>query len=209
MFRRINDWKDIADSYYEKSLCLAILMLLFSFLGFTRMDVKPYDKEVKMIQSIEIHTIPAQPIPPPRAEVRPQIDIVLESEEILMDKDIEIVATIPSSRLDDWIPPTTNQSQHTKYANFQEPPVALKQIAPIYPKWAKISHIEGIVQVEAEVLANGKVGEINVLHSIMTSPNDFDEAAIKAVKQWEFQPAMSNGKAVVCWVKLDIVFHLK
>jgi len=36
------DWKDVASSFYEKSLSLALLLLLFTFMVFPKIEVKPY-----------------------------------------------------------------------------------------------------------------------------------------------------------------------
>jgi protein TonB len=209
MKKRANDWKEIAESYYEKSFSVAILLILLSVLGFPKLEVKPFQKEIKYLESIYMPNVEPEPIAPPTDPVRPQIDIDIEFEELSGNEDIEIIDTIPPTRLEDWVPPTTSQSKITKYNNFQDPPIALKQIAPIYPKWAKMANIEGFVEVEVEILADGRVNEVNVLQSVMESPNDFDKAVIDAINLWEFQPAKSNGKAVPCWVKLRFDFQVK
>ena len=35
-----------------------------------------------------------------------------------------------------------------------------------------------------------------------------DEEAVKALKQWKFQPAENNGKPIAVWVTLPFVFNL-
>jgi periplasmic protein TonB len=42
----------------------------------------------------------------------------------------------------------------------------------------------------------------------MEGDGGFDEAAIEAVKKWEFTPAKSGGKPVACWVTFPISFGL-
>jgi TonB family protein len=209
MNRRTNDWKEIADSFYEKSFTLAILFLLFSFLAFPKlMEVKPYHKEVKIIEYIDIEEVPPKPVEPPEDFVRPQINIAIDDEITLDDKEVKIIDSITSTLLPDWDEPVAPQNQQKEYNVYQEAPVVIKHISPVYPKWAKLSDIEGKITLEVEVLQNGKVGEINVLKSIMESPNAFDTAAVNAVKKWEFQPAKSNGKPVHCWIVFDIDFKL-
>jgi protein TonB len=35
-----------------------------------------------------------------------------------------------------------------------------------------------------------------------------DDAAVAAVKQWVFKPALSNNKPVAVWVAVPVRFHL-
>jgi TonB family protein len=34
-----------------------------------------------------------------------------------------------------------------------------------------------------------------------------DEAAVTAVKQWVFKPALSNNKPIAVWVEIPMNFH--
>ena len=94
MNKRIIDWKDIAWGSYDKSLSLAILLLLFTFLVSPKMEVKPYHREVKVQQAVEIPPEIKERIKPPEELVKPQVQIMVESDEIAGDEDIEIVETI-------------------------------------------------------------------------------------------------------------------
>ena len=97
----------------------------------------------------------------------------------------------------------------SKFTIYEEPPVAVKQVPPVYPRFLKESGISGTVFLQVEVLDNGKVGAVEVLKSLMPGEGGLDEAAIKAVKQWEFSPAQSGGKPVACWVTFPISFSLE
>lgn len=211
MAHSIIDWKDIAWSYYDKSLSLSILVLLFSFLVSPKMDVKPYHREVKITQAIEIPPEIKEKIKPPEQAVKPQIQIMVEEDEISGDdEDIEIVETIASTSLDPFEEkePPSQFGSTSKFVVWEEAPVPIKQVPPVYPEFAKKSGIEGTVTLEVEVFKDGKVGAIDVLKSLMAGPGGLDEAAIKAVRQWEFQPAKSGGKPIACWIKLPITFSL-
>ena len=52
--------------------------------------------------------------------------------------------------------------------------------------------------------ADGQIHNMKVTSSL--GP-DIDEAAIQAVKRWEFTPAMKNGQAVDYWQTIEINFR--
>lgn len=95
-----------------------------------------------------------------------------------------------------------------KFVVYDDPPVPIKQIRPIYTDLARRSGIEGDVWLEVEVLADGTVGAIEVKKSLLSGPGGLDEAAIKAVRQWKYSPATSGGKPVACWVTFPVSFSL-
>ena len=69
-----------------------------------------------------------------------------------------------------------------------------RTVAPSYPSDALKKGIEGWVELAFTVMPNGSVDDIEVRNA---SPADtFDDAAIKAIRQWRFEPVMRNGKAV-------------
>ena len=82
-----------------------------------------------------------------------------------------------------------------------EAPEAIERVAPVYPEEAKRAGIEGEVIVQCFVGANGAVGETRIEKSIPA----LDAAAIAAVKQWRFKPALSaDGKPAAVWVAIPI-----
>lgn len=96
----------------------------------------------------------------------------------------------------------------SQFVIFEEPPVPVKQVIPRYPKMLKKSRIEGDVVLRVEVFADGTVGAVEVVKSLMAGEGGFDEAAIEAVKKWEFTPAKTGGKPVACWVTFPLSFSL-
>jgi TonB family protein len=70
----------------------------------------------------------------------------------------------------------------------------VKMTAPQYPESARKRGIEGWVEVAFTVLPNGSVDDVEVRNA---SPAEvFDEAAIRAVRQWRFEPVVRNGEKV-------------
>ncbi len=67
----------------------------------------------------------------------------------------------------------------------QAPPLKLvKTIGPVYPPEAKEKHVQGNVVLSVTVDKTGKVSNIDVL----SGPKELAQAAIDAVKQWEYEP---------------------
>ena len=211
MQRKIIEWKNVADSYYEKAVSLAILLLLFTFLVSPNIEVKPFDREIKLYEMIDIPPEIRERIKPPDEIVKPMIEIVIE-DELGNDEDdkLDIVPTIPKTILDPYVEQVKRIFGLTDEWVIREvDPVPIKQITPVYPEFAKRSGIEGKVHLKVEVFEDGSVGAIKVLKSLMSGPGGLDEAAIKAVRQWEFEPAKSGGQPVAVWVTFDVTFSLE
>jgi len=86
-----------------------------------------------------------------------------------------------------------------------KPPVKIKNVAPVYPSFAVGAHIQGVVILEATIGTDGKVKEIKVLRSI----KELDDAAIKAVRAWEYKPTLVNNQAVQVITTIPVVFNLE
>ncbi|HCX73449.1 MAG TPA: hypothetical protein DHM37_07015 [Candidatus Cloacimonas sp.] len=213
MQKKSYDWKDIANSYYDKATSLAILILIFAFLVFPKFEIKPYKREVKVTEAIEIPPEIKEKIKPPETVVKPVVQVVVEEDFAgTEEEDIEIVETIEKTSLDPYeeiAPPPPQFGTTPKFVVYEDPPVPIKQVQPKYTDFARRTGIEGQVWLEVEVLKNGKVGAVEVKKSLLSGPGGLDEAAIKAVKQWEYSPAKSGGKPVACWITFPITFELK
>jgi len=85
------------------------------------------------------------------------------------------------------------------------PPTKVKDVQPVYPAAAKSARVSGVVIVEATIGADGKVIDAKVLRSVPM----LDQAALDAVKQWEFTPTLLNGKPVPVVMTVTINFKLQ
>lgn len=83
--------------------------------------------------------------------------------------------------------------------------VLLKRIAPEYPKKARKQHVEGTVRLHVIVAKDGSVGNLKIISG---DPLLVD-AALKAVRQWRYQPALLDGKPVEVDTTIDVLFTLK
>lgn len=87
-----------------------------------------------------------------------------------------------------------------------QPPRAIRTFPPQYPYLAKRDNIEGRVMLKFVVDTDGLPRETQVEES--EPEGVFDEAAMKALERYRFKPAIKNGKAVLCIVRLPISFQL-
>jgi protein TonB len=83
-----------------------------------------------------------------------------------------------------------------------EPPSKIKDVKPVYPSIAQSAHVAGVVTIEATIGPEGKVVDAKVVHSIPM----LDQAALDAVRQWEYTPTLLNGERVPVLVTVNINF---
>jgi TonB family protein len=82
----------------------------------------------------------------------------------------------------------------------------LKSVQPAYPSKAQASRMEGWVDVEFTVAESGNVKDVVVRAT--SNPGVFEDAAVKAVSQWRYQPVSREGAPVPVRTQLRIRFSL-
>ena len=82
------------------------------------------------------------------------------------------------------------------------PAKLLKSVNPVYPPDAMRNFITGDVKAEVEVGPTGQAGEVKVL----SGPTSLREAAVDALRRYEFSPATRSGKAVASKVIVTVKF---
>ena len=83
----------------------------------------------------------------------------------------------------------------------------VNQTDPEYPAVALRSRIEGTVVVRADVDVDGNPANITVAKS--SRDRDLDRAALRAVKDWKFEPAIRDGKPVASAVEVPVDFRIE
>jgi len=86
-----------------------------------------------------------------------------------------------------------------------KPPIKLKDVKAVYPAMAQSAKVEGIVILETVIGVDGRVDQLRVLRSIPL----LDQAALDAVKEWEFEPSTLNGTPVPVIATVTVSFTLK
>jgi protein TonB len=81
----------------------------------------------------------------------------------------------------------------------------ISSVPPVYPAIAKTQHIQGNVQIDALVDANGRVSSMK----IVSGPVLLHQSAMDALRQWKYQPATLDGKPVAMHLAVTVQFRLQ
>jgi TonB family protein len=81
----------------------------------------------------------------------------------------------------------------------------ISSVQPAYPTMAKTQRISGAVTIDALIDAEGRVTTMKV----MSGPALLQEAAKDALKQWKYEPATLDGKAVPMHLTVTLQFRLQ
>lgn len=80
----------------------------------------------------------------------------------------------------------------------------LSKVPPAYPPIARQSRAQGTVKLDTLIGADGRVIGLTTLEG----PAILQQAAMEAVRQWVFQPFVSNGNAVPVMTTIEVTFTL-
>lgn len=83
-------------------------------------------------------------------------------------------------------------------------PVKTHNVDPVYPPIAQSARIQGIVILEATIGEDGNVMNARILRSVPL----LDQAALDAVRQWQFTPTLLNGVPVPVIMTVTVNFTL-
>ena len=86
------------------------------------------------------------------------------------------------------------------------PPVAISKVQPRYTEPARRAGLQGVVVVEAVVDEQGRVTDARILRGL---PMGLDRAAIEAIQQWKFRPALLENRPVKVYFILTANFTLQ
>jgi protein TonB len=86
-----------------------------------------------------------------------------------------------------------------------KPPVLISKIQPDYPSAERRAGREGTVIVTAVVGNDGAVREPKVIRSVSPA---LDAAAVHAVMQWRYRPALLDDREVAVYTVVRLSFDL-
>jgi TonB family protein len=89
-------------------------------------------------------------------------------------------------------------------------PVLIKEVKPNYTGDAMRAKLQGVVEMEAVVLADGSVdpNRIKITRSL-DATFGLDQQAVVAVRQWRFRPGTYKGQPVPVLVNVELTFTLR
>ena len=84
--------------------------------------------------------------------------------------------------------------------------MTIKEVLPTYTPAALRAKVQGSVFLNAVVLDDGSVSQVEVAKSL---DPELDQQAIGALEQWEFKPGTREGKPVAVRITCELTFTLK
>ncbi len=150
--------------------------------------------------------------PPPEVIARPAVPVVAHTA---LEEDITIAPTTFEQNPVETLPPPPMQSivrleerpvftPYTVAPSLKDRERAMRIVRDKYPKILQDAGIGGTVVVWAFIDEKGVVRNCQVHTSCGNAA--LDEAAVGAVKEFRFQPALNYDKNVPVWVSIPITF---
>jgi TonB family protein len=102
-------------------------------------------------------------------------------------------------------PPPPPPDGTVRVGNGIKTPTKIKDVRPAYPPEALDAKIQGVVILEATLDRDGRVADARILRSIP----GLDEAALTAVRQWEFTQTLVNGVPVPVIMTVTVNFMVQ
>lgn len=83
-------------------------------------------------------------------------------------------------------------------------PLKVRNVDPAYPAIAQAARVQGVVIIEATLSPDGRMMNARILRSVPL----LDQAALDAVRQWEYTPTLLNGVPVPVIMTITVMFTL-
>ena len=208
---------------------LAVLLLVFCLHGALAWQVlqsRPEPITPPTIQGVMILSealpvlvVPPKPVvkPPLPAPAKPMTTIppvknAPPSEKAITQPNVVPVVekTPPKEEVLPEVAPQPAPQQPVKEPEAVIPPRSdaahLNNPAPSYPSMSRRLAEQGRVILDVYILANGQVGELRIKQS--SGFKRLDDAAMQAVKKWQYVPARRGNEAISFWYIQPLSFSL-
>src|SRR5262249_13979744 len=219
---------EVAKRYMFRATWIGIgsIVAVFLLMFVTNLIIAAQQKAIPVVQ-MQVSDLAAPPpltqdTPPPQVQVAPAVappaaaipvpvpDAEAPPEQTIMSQEELQTSTPGVAEQGDGqqivvAPSEEELPKFGEYVYVEELPEAITRPQPVYPDLAREAGVDGIVQLQALVGKDGKVKDVKVMKSIPM----LDDAAVQAVKQWVFKPALSNNKPVAVWVGVPVKFSLR
>ena len=203
------DLKAIYPKVMRRSTSLTLFLMVGLAILFPDMKIDSKSTK-KVIEVLKVEDIPEthQKKRPPPME-RPAVPLETEDEDVPddvtiadteLDFDAPVVAIPPSLRKND----VEAEEEILEFWIVEQKPELIQRVNPVYPEMARRAGLQGQVLVSFIVTREGRVAEPRVLKG----PEIFRAAALEAVRQFLFKPAMQNDRGVAVRMTIPIRFSL-
>lgn len=163
-------------------------------------EVKPQQKAVEKASEQPVKKAKVKPAP-----AKPPIPKGPASERAVQAAKPVVASAKPKATT----PAQPLKSKPAATAQLQLPSTAatgMHNLAPVYPKLSRKRKEQGTVMLLLLVNSQGQVAEIKIKQS--SGYERLDQAALQAVKKWQFSPAKQDGKAIDYWYEMPMNFSL-
>ena len=101
-------------------------------------------------------------------------------------------------------PAAQNAAAPVRVGQAIRPPTKIRDVRPKYPEAALAAGVQGVVILEVTIGPDGAVQETRILRSIPL----LDDAAVSAVREWQFAPTLLNGAPTPIIMTVTVNFTL-
>ncbi len=91
---------------------------------------------------------------------------------------------------------------------FDEPPIPVKSVDPVYPDLARRAGMEADIWVNALIDKEGKVRDV-LIAKPAEQLADFEKSATDAAYGGVWRPAIANGQPTAVWITYKVSFRLR
>jgi protein TonB len=140
---------------------------------------------------------PTPPSPSQQESITPPAPASLGASNA-NDQAISGIMNTANASLPQQAPQTVKVSQGVSQG------LLIKSVQPVYPPTAKQMHVQGAVQLMANIGKDGSITSVKVL----SGPSVLSRAAIDAVKQWKYKPYYLNDQPVEIQTQITVNFKL-
>jgi len=216
------------------SIAVHVVIVSVVLIGHELVDLSPLPTPQRPLTFSELLPVTIEPIPMPRQAARAAASSPVERAPTIEPDDIKPDTHTDSAQLSrsdrdaprgaepgvstfdpgvtvigDFAPPPTPPAppappQVIRLHAGMNAPVKIVHVPPIYPAIAQAARTQGVVILEAIIDEHGAVTSVRVLRSIPL----LDDAAVAAVRQWRFTPALLNRQPVPVVMTVTVNFEL-
>jgi protein TonB len=140
---------------------------------------------------------PTPPSPSQQESITPPAPASLGASNA-NDQAISGIMNTANASLPQQAPQTVKVSQGVSQG------LLIKSVQPVYPPTAKQMHVQGAVQLMANIGKDGSITSVKVL----SGPSVLSRAAIDAVKQWKYKPYYLDDQPVEIQTQITVNFKL-
>ena len=195
--------KDEHPRILRTAVLLALLIHAVAFVATPSFTVEPYELRedgpppiTPVVVSWErSEAAPPAPKPPIVREFEPSTDA--PDDATIDDTSFDPLGAAPV----DPVPQGTSRVLDV----FEVPPKLVLRIRPVYPELAKQAELEGVVGLLIVVDEAGNVVSADVVRSVP----GLDRAAIEAILQWKYEPALQRDVPVRVRIFQSVRFRLR